>query len=455
MKSEETSEIIGSNRGAPRWRSCLLLIFGFFLLYNLNMRDVMVVDPIPATFQAASIVRERNFDLEEFRPMLENGEGVLRLRYLVRFVGSIQEPDGRLLSSYPVGGPILAVPIYVFFALSDSLDDWLALRLAGKLSASLMVAISVGILFLIIQPLAGVQAAWVFSVAYGVGTSAWSIASQAMWQHGPGLLCLAFGLLMLVRLEERGESRYAALAGVAFSFAVVCRIFNVVPAAVMFLYVMIRHRERLIAFALPATAIAAWLVWYNLTSFGELTGGYSALFEGGALKHYGLTRATSFSGSIWAGLSGILFSPAKGLFIYTPFMTFAFAAMIPAFRNSDVPLSPYLCLWIIGHLLLISKNQLWDGGGSYGPRYLTELMIPLSIVLALSWSFIRSRRGMIGVLGVLIALSTGVQVLGAFVFPCGNMMPPTWRWEKAQITRCTLNAFKGRVQRGLFLEYFD
>jgi hypothetical protein len=466
MKSEETpktpaadpktaSEGDSAKNNAPQWRSFLIIVFGFFVFYNANFRDIVVMDPIPATLQAASILREGNFDLEEFRPMLEKGESMLRLRYLVDFVGSIQERDGRLLSSYPVGGPILATPVYAVFELISGIDDLLDFRLAAKLSAALMVALSVGFVFLIIQSLAGVRAAWVLSLAYGAGTSAWSIASQALWQHGPGLLCLSFGILMLVRLEDRGGNRYAALAGAALAFAVVCRIFNVVPALVMSLYILIHHRQRLLAFALPATAIAAWLIWYNLTSFGELTGGYSAIFEGDAIRRYGFTRATSFSGPFWTGFSGLLFSPAKGLFVYTPFMILAFAAIIPALRRKEIPISPYLCLWVIAHLLLISKNHFWDGGGTYGPRYLSELMIPLSIILALSWPFVLRRRERIAILGVLVAASVGVQFLGAFVFPCGGFFPPTWQWRDAQITRCASDAFDDRFGRMVFLEYFD
>ena len=55
-----------------------------------------------------------------------------------------------------------------------------------------MVAASAGLLYLCLLPGAGSRnGALLLTVAYGLGTAAWSTASQGMWQHGPGMLCLA------------------------------------------------------------------------------------------------------------------------------------------------------------------------------------------------------------------------------------------------------------------------
>src|SRR6266700_2150384 len=53
---------------------------------------------------------------------------------------------------------------------------------------------------------------------YALGTSSFSVSSQALWQHGPSQLALTTGLYSLIR--GRKEPFWIGLAGFSLAFAI-------------------------------------------------------------------------------------------------------------------------------------------------------------------------------------------------------------------------------------------
>ena len=133
---------------------------------------------------------------EKQKPHLENG-----LRYGPYFV---TESRGHWMSSYPILTSLLITPLYVVPAwwLSRQPDAVPASTISliadtmEKLSASLIAALSAGILYLALGRIISGPGALVIALIYGMASSTWSISSQALWTHG--LAQLAFALLLLV-----------------------------------------------------------------------------------------------------------------------------------------------------------------------------------------------------------------------------------------------------------------
>jgi hypothetical protein len=434
-----------TSRTCPRWIGFATVATLLFVIYNANGRDILVGDPITSTLLPHSLLFERDLDLDEFDEILEWD---YRIAHRINFLGAVQERDGHRYSSYPVGASIVALPVYALLAPFAG-DSWLWLRLLGKLSASLAVALSAAVLFLAIRRVAGERAAWSLSLAYGLGTVAWPVASQALWQHGPGMLCLSVAVAMAVRLEEADEPRHAAAAmGAALGLAVICRLFNLIPALVLAVFVVFRHRRHAVAFGLPAALCAAWLLWYNVATFGELVGGHFGI-------HTWLPRGQTkegvldlFTTPIWIGLPGLLVSPSKGFFVHSSFALLALPAAVAAWRAQDFALGRYLCVWIALMLCVLGVNGTWWGGGSYGTRYMCELLPPLMLLLAFGWRQLESaprsakRRLATGFFAVSLAVSIALQALGAFVHPCGWEVrvrvhqQRLWDLADTEIARC-------------------
>jgi len=431
--------------GDGRRRSAAALALALFVVYNANLRDGGGLDAFGSTVMPVSILAEGDFDLDELAPWIRDELPVAYARGLFAF-GSVQERDGHLLSSYPPGSAVLATPVYALPWAAGWLEGWHALRVAGKLSASLIVALSAALLFLALRDGLARGPALLLAASYGLGTTAWPIASQGMWQHGPGLLCLSAALLALVRLERGGGAGVAALAGAALGFAVIVRTTNLVPASALALFVLLRHRRHLLPFAAPAAVMAGWLLWYNLSTFGAVSGGYGAVYGSAAHSWREHDLSSVFSNPLGHGLASILVAPSKGLLVYSPHLLFGLLAALAAFRLRErLALAPWLALWVAASLVLLAKNRLWWGGTAFGPRYLSETTPALTLLIAAAWPWLAARRWALRAFGCAVALSISVQALGAFFAPCGWSTEPVWAdrhperhwdWRDPEILRC-------------------
>jgi hypothetical protein len=194
-----------------------------------------------------------------------------------------------------------------------------------------------------------------------------------MFQHGPSLLFQAIALCLLTR----GDSRSAAWSGLFLGLAVVNRPTNALIAIPLAAVVFLRHRERFTAFsALAAIPLA-------LRSF------YAALYWGSPLSMAQadpFPAVSNFGGNAAAGLAGLLVSPSRGLFVYSPFYLFAVLSIAPAIRRRrEQPIYLALLAGASALLLVTSKWTIWWGGHSFGYRLLIEMLPALTMLLLLAW----------------------------------------------------------------------
>jgi hypothetical protein len=149
-------------------------------------------DSLPARHLPFSLLREGNFDFDEF-PTLYSGEAVRIYPVLDGIPYFLRYRDGHYFSTYTPGPGILAVPVYVLPVLAGvSAAAWApALE---KVSAAVITALSVVFLFWALAELVSRRWAVVVAVIYAFGTSSLSVSSQALWQHGPSQLFLTFFL---------------------------------------------------------------------------------------------------------------------------------------------------------------------------------------------------------------------------------------------------------------------
>ncbi len=422
-----------------RWGLALCALF--FAVYNLNFRHGSTVDTIPTTVLPVSLLREGDFDLDEFRALLATDTRALEVGLVF---GALQERDGRLLSSYPVGSALLAAPLYAVALPLGLLDTWHDYRVMGKLAASLLTALSALFLFLTLRAWTAPGTARVLTLLYGLGTAAWPIVSQELWQHGSGMLCLAVALYACVLLERSSARAPAFLLGGALALAVACRLLNVIPALALSAFVLVHHRGRAVDFAVLPVLGAALLGSYNWTVYGDLSGGYDALYQSQWHAWRGLTTTTVYTHPLAHGLASVLLSPSKGLFAYSPHFVVALASL-PLLWTGKPPVARYLALWVVLHSVVLAKNVLWWGGTSFGPRYFAEASLPLTLLIGLAMPAGAEQRSLR--LGLLITgcLSVAVQSVGAFFAPCGWAEHPVfadsqperhWDWRDTELERC-------------------
>jgi hypothetical protein len=171
------------------------------------------------------------------------------------------------------------------------------------------------------------------------------------------------------------------------------------------LYLVLRHPRRRLATALsflpPLVLIGAYY-WFIFGSFGP------------AFEHSWLGPAANFRQiPLFEGLYGVLFSPARGLFVFTPVALFAVAGAVLAFRRRDW-LTTATAAGAVLVVVLVAKWFMWWGGHCWGPRLLADALPLICFLFHPLAALFAQRRWLAALFFLLAAISCGVQVLGAF-----------------------------------------
>jgi hypothetical protein len=283
------------------------------------------------------------------------------------------------------------------------------MRRLGKLVGAVHTAAAVVLFYFLCQLLApaGARAA---TIVFAFGTCSFSVASQALWPHGPALFWLTLALFLLVSRGERDSAVRFSWIGFALGMAVATR-----PATALFWMATAaalswRGRWQAVSFlavgaALPCAALYA----FNTHYFGQpVSGGYINL---------GATWTTPFG----VGLAGLLIAPSRGLFVYTPAMLlvpFGVGVLRARQAGGGDFARGVMGFWFAGcvvTLLVFARSDWWSGGWSYGPRYLIECTPVLCALFAMAIGSPRfqSQFGKAVVTG-LVSLSVAIHTIGVF-----------------------------------------
>lgn len=343
--------------------------------------------------------------------------------------------DGHLYSWYPIGGPLLATPLFIAMRwilhllqpllvhiephVHPVIASFLRAEMTGPahviveaVIASFLVALTAVLLYFIarrdLEPRRAALLAWIFAFA----TSAWSTASRGLTQHAPSMLMIAAALAILVRCE-----RFTALAAVPAAFSYVVRPTDSLFFAMAALYVLIHRRKHFVAFSLCAMPVFAGFAAFNLSVYHAVWPSYYA-------------QRPPFPvplGRFATALAGNLISPGRGLFIFSPILLLSLWGMVLAWRTRWTwPFSAYWTVLIFVHWITISLFvDFWWGGHSYGPRFFTDMM-PLFALFLIPW--MKDRPSLGPAFFVLLAVSVFIHARGSL-----TLGPHVWNVNPVEI----------------------
>ena len=435
-------------RGLVSWAVSIVLAVVLGAVYLVNDRELGSFDTAPVTAAAVSLGRGEGVYVDRFLPCW----GIRPREKLPTFLARWH---GRTISRYPMAPALTALPIVAcLVAYCDRMAPrWdrhpdLFYRFCltmGKVTAAVISALTAVVLHRVLTEMGFGRVAIFATLAAALGSELWVVASQALWAHGPAALALITSVWLLL---PRNPARWRlALAGVAAAALVAFRLNDFVFRLVIAGWVVRSHPRRL-AWFLPGPVLgAAALFGSNLMFFGAITGGQAYLESLHPTVH--AMPAGPWSGRLLAGAAGTLFSPSRGLLIYTPWIGLALATLpVCANRLAPWPIVGWLLWALVPFGLLLAKYTVWWGGHCFGPRYWTEAMPLFAIVLAcgLEWSYDRLRTLALA-FAVTIVFSIGVQAIGAFFSPSSwNHRPENvdfhherlWDWRDNPMSRCLI-----------------
>jgi hypothetical protein len=379
----------------PVW---LMVTLVAFAVYSVNLRGDPRHDGLPAVPIAVSRVHDGDLTLDEYRDVPGCADHY-----------SMSEHDGHLVGFFPWAVALPAVPVVVAFDAAHvvgvgpgadgavrAMARWFAVM--QNITAAWTTALAVGGMFVLVRrrrPDTGLRFALGATVIVALGTSLWSTAAATLWQHGPSVAAVTWGLVCL-------HDRRVALAGALFMLAVAFRPTNGLMLLAGLVVVVVASHRSWWRYLAGAAAVAVPWCAVTLVTYGT------------ALQPYGDVNRLGLHDEFGDALAANLVSPGRGLFVFTPIAVLAVLGAVKVVRShSRDPVLWVAVVVVPVHWVLVSLYHHWWGGNSYGPRLFTDV-IPLLLVLAVTLGgaagFTRAWARTATGAGVLVLAAAGVVV---------------------------------------------
>jgi hypothetical protein len=380
------------------------------MLGSLCMSPIPWGDSAGSVFGALSFLCEGDWDFDESSP-----GGVLIPDPLRNVHPS---PNGESLLSFTGLGvklihlPVTAAGLFPWKGTTSELAAIRANQITGLLSC-------LGILLLCwatFRRELGERRAGLALLALFFGTSLWPQCRQTLWSNQAALVGVSAVLWAVSRGRREGiDPLVAVTLGLGTGWAVMTRPATLLLCAPLLLALLWERRSEARQ-AIPLVLLAGLpflglFLWDNQAHTGSLW--RPPFLDVGAAIAARMDGDTgAFGGGLWGGLVGSLFSPARGLLVFSPFMLLVPLGVLAAWRERDA-LGIAMATGAAALLLLNASYTDWWGAACWGPRRLMEAL-PFLVILAFRGG---SSLGMgRAVLTGLLALAIAVQGVGFFFY---------------------------------------
>jgi len=430
--------------------SILLSLIVLGICLGNRRSTISTYDTLAGEWLPLSILRGDGPYLDRFYTSLVTADG--KIHYIA------QVSRGHIVSRYPIGSVILALPlswlqvIYLDWQRPGwdrdiTSREYYCMRIA-KINSAIIIALLAFALFHVLCSLGQKHTAILTVLVAILGSDLWTVASQASWQHGPAALMLTL-LVWCLSSKTTPVSRWRLIgAGLAASALVACRSIDLVFPVFAVAWVTWHQPKESAWLILSALPITVALLGYNLWYFGRIEGGQPAIEALHPIYHH---VEGIWTGNFLEGLMGTLFSPSRGLFIFSSW-TLVSLLVLPTTAGSIRRKSSSTAWFLVGLIpygIILSKYSVWWAGHSFGPRYWTDVIPLFAIMLAfaLDWLYSqgRSRLILLPIYIFTFLVSIAIQVIGAFYSPSSwNLSPKNidthherlWEWTDHELLRC-------------------
>ncbi len=342
-----------------RFKCGLLLLFVFSAVFFAHVLSPVITswDSDFAHCVIMSILKQGDTNLDEYESILKREPN---MKYSYQYI------NGHYYWLYPIGTPLIAVPVCVIYKYIAPVlfpKIWKIPHFLQLFIASFIVALAALFIYLTAYFSTGnAVISFLLVTIFAFCTSAWSIASRALWQHGPSMLMLSLALFLIISAKK--NPRLIKYAGLPLAFSYLIRPTNAISIVLLTLFVFLEYRRYFIPYLLWSLLIFVPFVLYTLNINNSfLSMYYVPSHNFGVCRNFGV------------GLAGHLFSPSRGILIFSPILLFSLYGMFLKLSARKVErLDLFLVSIIFIHWIVISYYPDWTGGFSVGNRYFSDMM---------------------------------------------------------------------------------
>ena len=314
-------------------------------------------------------------------------------------------PNGHVVADRMIGPAFICVPFYLLFHLGSGAQDfWLV---PAGLASATTLAFAGLLMFLALRRL-GESRALLAALAFAVATPTWSVSANSPWTH----TVTQFGLAGAAFAASRGRWW---LVGVFLAVGVTGRPHLAVVALVLGVGVTVTTRSLtpMVQVGVPSLLGLAGLALVNHGLFGAWAvtsvgyAGHAAALLTGPPANDPIMGSYSYP----MGVAGLLFSPDRGVLVWTPVLL----VLAPGLwvRRRQVPAwAWFLALGGVTYTALQLQLDYFGGGDHfYGYRIALELIT--CVTPALAFASRGAGRWTLRAAGVLIGLQAAAISVGA------------------------------------------
>ncbi len=267
---------------------------------------------------------------------------------------------------------------------SERENDELFSRMFFSFYNAFITAIGCILLFALVRMFGYSQlVSTVTTLLYGTATLAWPYAKYD-FSEPTLVMFVLLTIYMILRWEQDRRNRWMLLAGLTAFASVATKYFAGVLVPLLLLEAILVHWQKhpsvkelrtlitpVVLFCAPFAVVAAPAVWYLSHRYGY----YPSILEAWAGVQRGWLPLP-----MHIGLEGLLFSPGKSFFLYSPPTVLAILSVVPFVRRHGLRTVGLIAI-ILVYFLIYSKKPAWHAGAGWGPRY-QVLVIPLVMLMA-------------------------------------------------------------------------
>jgi hypothetical protein len=424
-------------------RLAALIALGMFLVFSANGREIGTYDSQSTKFAARELLLRGSLSLNHV---------VGTFPQLLERPGFRLARDGRYRSAYSPVPSIAAAAVMWPFWKTGLVDVRapLAPNLMSAFSGALFVSLAIGLAFLTARLDLTRSRTVAVVAAFGLGTGLWSTVSQTVWQHEIAIFGLTLAVFSGSLIDRRltgaggggaGVVLWCVAAGLGLGLAGGSRL-QLIPAIAILLFgafVRTGWRHGLVtAFACAAILVPVFTA--NLRWFGDPLGAAPMLED----LHQAVHATTGTFSLSSGGYTGLLFSPNRGLLIFSPIVA-AVLFGVPRLLGARLQSPLMICTMAAwAQYTFYASYVVWWGGHTYGPRYMLDVL-PLLLPLGIAAAAAMRGRVQPTLAAAAFAWSVAVAAIGAFNHPEGrwNNDPydvdrfhdRLWEWDDLQIAR--------------------
>jgi hypothetical protein len=283
--------------------------------------------------------------------------------------------------AYPIGSAIFSIPfVWVSLDSGNDMQNHGQEYRTQKRTAAVTVALASVLIFFLIRCFCTFPVSVLLTTVWTFGSGIISTMGSALWSINLAVV-LALAICLILARYQTGLSGdiHPCLLGLLLFAAYLSRPTAAILCIAVALFVF--SRNRIASFKLVGVFACCFVVFvlFSEQEFHQL---FPFYYSPAYLESH---KVTSFRAWV-VDVYGLLFSPARGLFVYQPFLLLVSVVLLVRWQHfRKKGLTIMVAVWLALHFLVTSRLGIWWGGGSYGSRLLVETFpgwIVLSAVAA-------------------------------------------------------------------------